>query len=288
MNQTWLIIDVHNLAHRALHTMGSLQFDGKGTGIIFGILRDVLYLQELHAATHVAFAFDSRHSLRAEQHPFYKSNRRDKEYTDEEQEQRAELHSQLIRLRKEYLPTIGYRNIFVQKGYEADDLIASICHSTTMMNPRPDIVIVSSDQDLYQLLRDYRITIWNPHRKKPFTEKEFYKLYGIDPLQWPYVKAMAGCTSDGITGIKGIGEATAAKFLRGKLKEESKAYAAIEAGVKIWKRNLPLVKLPYPGLRSMELHDDEVTSDGWKKVADMLGMKTLAIGRGLIGEGFGF
>ncbi len=41
MNQTHLVIDVSNLAYRAMFTVGQLTYKGRDTGVLFGVLKAV-------------------------------------------------------------------------------------------------------------------------------------------------------------------------------------------------------------------------------------------------------
>jgi len=113
--------------------------------------------------------------------------------------------------------------------------------------------------------------IWNG--KMMLTEAWLIGEYGIAPSQWADVKAIAGCSSDGVEGVRGVGEKTAAKFLRGNLKPASKAHQAIVAGNNVWRRNLPLVRLPFPGVGKFDLESDSELD--WNPTFYKLGMSSL-------------
>lgn len=274
--KTWLLIDVSYLAWRAFHSTPDLSWEGVKTSVIFGLLRDVQNLQDLHATRRVVFAFDVGRPWRSVKFEGYKGSRHNYEEMDRtELLARGEVKFQLKNLRNIHLNEIGYRNIWFESGYEADDLIAAGCSAL----PDGDTaIIVSRDGDFYQLLND-RVSIWNPSKKRMITADWFRDEYGISPEQWADVKAIAGCGSDEVPGVKGIGEITAAKFLAGTLKHTTKAFAKIVEGDAIWKRNLPLVKLPYEGCPTPEFLEDETTEGKWRKVAKSLGIKSL---RGLV------
>ncbi len=160
---SYLFLDVSNLAYRAFHTTGMLSHEGIKTGVLFGIFRDVLTLAErfgIHP-DRVAFFFDARSRRRREVYADYKINRKIPESEDAKQA-RMELYFQLDMLHMRHLPEIGYRNIFHAEGYEADDLIASACED---LGASDEAVVVSTDQDLFQLLQEGRVTIWNPVKK---------------------------------------------------------------------------------------------------------------------------
>ena len=98
--------------------MGDLSHKGSATGVVFGFLKTVQALQEFFDTPHVVFCWDSKTSKRKEIFPEYKSHRRDKykEMSKEELEFEKKFQSQMKKLRRDYLPTIGYRNVFVLEG----------------------------------------------------------------------------------------------------------------------------------------------------------------------------
>jgi DNA polymerase-1 len=269
----WLVIDVSNLAYRAFFTTGDLSHEGVKTGVVFGIFRDVLNLQDRFSPTGTVFCFDGRPTERKKLFADYKSNRKRPDLTDEQRAAFDTLHDQLKRMRTKYLPYIGFRNVFSQCGYEADDLIASVCLES--LDGEDRAVVVSTDEDLLQLLGDPRVVVWNPAKKRLIDGKAFREEHGIDPALWADVKALAGCPGDGVPGIKGVGERTAVKFLTGRLKETTKAYNEIVRNPEVYARNLELVRLPFEGTRRFVLKPDEVTKERWSKAFEKLGMSSL-------------
>ena len=96
--------------------------------------------------------------------------------------------------------------------YEADDAIASVC--SVFKNKSIKIIIGSLDKDLMQCLSNENVVMYST-RYKTFTEKQdVYKKFGVYPNQIPDFLALVGDSSDGIPGMKGIGEKTAALLLQ--------------------------------------------------------------------------
>ena len=96
--------------------------------------------------------------------------------------------------------------------YEADDAIASVC--SVFKNKNIKIIIGSLDKDLMQCLSNENVVMYST-RYKTFTEKQdVYKKFGVYPNQIPDFLALVGDSSDGIPGMKGIGEKTAALLLQ--------------------------------------------------------------------------
>lgn len=242
--RTWLLIDTQYLCHRAFHSTGELQFEGRYTGVAFGVLRDLEKYIDLFAPDRTILAFDHRRNFRKELEPTYKSRRGqysgNRLLTEEELARRAIFYDEIRDLQVDILPRFGFRNIVCVEGYEADDLIAFAADKTPINR---ESVIIGTDKDLYQCLQS-RVSIYNPCTEKTTTIADFQEQWGIDPAQWVTVKALAGCVSDEVDGIEGIGDKTAAAYVGGRLKA-GKKFQAIEAGLGIVAKNMPLVRLPF-------------------------------------------
>lgn len=272
--KTWLLIDVSYLCYRALYSTGGLSHGDVATGVTFGFLKEVIELQDLFNTTNVAFCFDSRHSKRKQIFHGYKSKRHSKERSPEEQKQRDDFISQIENLRRTYLPCIGYKNIFGATGFESDDVIASLVKN---LPQDTEAVIVSGDDDLLQLLAP-GVAIHNPKTRKTQTHFSFMRDYGFEPKLWAKVKAYGGCSSDEVPGVTGgFKKKTAIKFVQGKLKETTSAFKAYtsQSGYEWAMRNRRLVKLPFEGTPIFEFLPDVLSEEGWKKLMDQLGMRSL-------------
>lgn len=268
-----IVLDVSNLAYRALHTVGSLTHpdrDTEYTGTIFQLWQTCLQLERVYNTPNFAFAFDSRKSIRQEAYPPYKQKRRTEREAKEALDPKAKrerqgMHRQIDRM-PQLLTRIGALNIFGQTGYEADDMIGSIVAS----NPNVQLVIVSTDADLYQLLRP-GVVIYNPVRHDEITEDAFRATWDISPIQWASVKAWTGCASDNVEGIPGVAEKTAIKWLNGQIKPENKKYELFSNGLDIYTRNKPLVTLPYPGTQANVLQEQPPRRLNWNLLAETIG-----------------
>jgi DNA polymerase-1 len=268
--KTWLILDATFLCWRAFYSTGTLSHGDVKTGVLYGFLRDILTFMESHDTERIVFCFDHGPLLRTCDYPGYKANRT-AQHTEEQLPLIREMRVQMKLLRVDLLPQLGFKNVFFERGYEADDVIASVCQNL----PGDDQgIIIGSDHDLYQLLND-RVLMWNPTTKKAVTATSFTRDYGVSPIQWIDVKAIAGCSGDNVIGIKGVGEKTAAKFLNGSLKSTTKAFEAIVKGNHVWNANRHLVKLPYAGCPSFKLQKDKLNRVVWMDVTEQLGMKSL-------------
>jgi len=281
MSRTYLILDVSYLAYRARFAMGnSLSYGGTPTTIIYSFLRELIGLQDQFRTSRLLFCFDSKSSKRKKLYPQYKEKRHSKELTEEELEFEKAFRYQIKMLREKYLPEIGYRNIYRETGFESDDLIAQLSLSITIKNAltknNTRAIIISADHDLFQCITQ-SVSFYNPSDRKELTLQAFKQKYGIVPLRWSQVKAIVGCSTDGVEGIHGVGEITAVKYLLGKLGEKTKAFSVIdcEEGRAVIERNLPLVKLPFANTPVPKIRKDKLSVDGWKSVCRQLGLKSL-------------
>ena len=94
--------------------------------------------------------------------------------------------------------------------YEADDIagmVAMFAEENGM-----DIIISSSDRDLYQLVTDHTF-IMSPKNKDLVDKDWMLDQYHLTPDQWIELKMLQGDRSDNIPGIPGIGEVTALKLM---------------------------------------------------------------------------
>ena len=104
--------------------------------------------------------------------------------------------------------------IFELEGYEADDVIGTICRKAE--EQQMETVILTGDTDTFQLVSPWvRVDLHHGVRdRKIYDEIAVRQRYGgLGPEQQPDLKAMKGDPSDNIPGVPGIGEKTAVKLL---------------------------------------------------------------------------
>lgn len=266
--KVWLVIDVSYMCHRAFHTAKHLSWKGKPTGVVYGFLQSLGILQNQFSTNRMAFCFEHPHLLRRDVYPDYKRRRNVKELPAEEKQAREGLRHQIDALRAQYLPDVGFKNVFRFDGYESDDIMAAIAKHS-----EDQIILVTADHDLLQCLRS-NVSIYNPQKLQYTTAKRFREDYGIHPRKWAVVKALAGCKSDEVEGIYGIGEATALAYVRGEL-TKGVDFQSIRNSGDIVLRNRELVELPFKGCPVPTLQDDKINGKEWLKLTSSLGMKSL-------------
>lgn len=256
-----LIIDCPYVCHKVRHGMKGVELTSESmhVEVIFGFLKQLLMIcKRFQNVDDYIFCWDSQKYGRRKIYPEYKVKRAQmkKERTPQEKEFDEITLDQFGTIRRELLPMMGFVNNFIQTKRESDDVIASIIKG----NPNMEFMLITSDQDLYQLLR-HNVRIYSLHTRQIMYFEKFVEIYGIFPSKWAMAKAIGGCDTDEVQGIKGIADPAKSKkslalaYLRGELKSTTKAYQRIHSdeGQKIIKRNLRLVHLPYERTNEFEI-----------------------------------
>lgn len=264
-----IIVDSNYVCYINKFSLSSgLSYRGNRTEIIYGFVKNIIELADRFESSNIIFCWDSKKSLRREIYPNYKLNRRQDK---DEETLKADMiaFAQFDQLRKEVLPALGFSNVFMQDGYESDDLIASIViNSSNCKN-----IVVSSDNDLLQLL-DY-CSLYNFTKKRITTKNIFIREHKIEPSQWVDVKTLAGCSTDHVEGINGVGEKKAIDYLKNKL-VSGKTFDKIKA-YDLDKKELvrKLVQLPFEGTMKCELKNNSFDETKYLNVCNKYGFTSL-------------
>lgn len=202
-----IIIDSSALLYRAFHALPPLKTkSGQETGGIYGFLLTFLKAVKELEADYVAACFDMKaKTFRHEQFEAYKAHRKPAP---------EGLVGQFALLRD----VVRAFNIpvFEKEGFEADDLIATIC-KLCENEKNLEIFIVSGDLDNLQLVSE-NIKLYTLGRGiKDSVIYDILKVqerFGVNPSQMNDLKALLGDASDNIPGVKGIGKKTAAEIIQ--------------------------------------------------------------------------
>ena len=211
-----VLIDGNNFAIRILTSIPGYnsQFQSSHQANLFihsffaGLLSTTNKIKQKYTTIdNINIIWDSRINNRKKLYSDYKGNRQSKSSTDFKNKAN---HYTLLDKLKDSLKTLGdWANISLE-GYEADDLIAYFVKESSIDN---QFIIVSSDNDMYQLLGD-RVVQYLPHRKEFYSLLDFKKEFGIIPEKYVYVKALMGDKGDNIKGVEGIGVKRAVKLIQ--------------------------------------------------------------------------
>src|SRR6185312_5092688 len=101
------------------------------------------------------------------------------------------------------------------ENFEADDIIATL--TTRAVAEDMVVRICTGDRDALQLVGP-QVTVLYPRKgvsdMTRFTPEEVDARYGLTPRQYPDFAALRGDPSDNLPNIPGVGEKTAAKWVR--------------------------------------------------------------------------
>jgi len=96
-------------------------------------------------------------------------------------------------------------------GYEADDIIATVCKEAVTKGFFP--VVVTLDKDLYQIIDT--ILVLNTSKDDMVVDRaKVQELFGVTPEQIPDLLGLWGDSSDNVAGGPGIGEKTAKDLIQ--------------------------------------------------------------------------
>ncbi|MGB9378832.1 MAG: DNA polymerase I [Mycobacteriales bacterium] len=203
-----LLLDGHSLAYRAFFALPVENFStttGQPTNAVYGFTSMLINVLRDEQPSHLAVAFDlSRTSFRTEQFAAYKANRA---------ETPTDFKGQ-VSLIQEVLEALRIP-VVTAEGYEADDVIATLATQAEALGI--DTLICSGDRDCFQLVTDH-VTVLYPKRgvseMSRMTPEAVQERYGLSPTQYPDFAALRGDPSDNLPSIPGVGEKTAAKWIR--------------------------------------------------------------------------
>ncbi|MGZ8423459.1 MAG: 5'-3' exonuclease [Candidatus Binatia bacterium] len=171
------------------------------TNAIFGFTNILLKFLKQYRPEYVAVALDAgRVTFRNEMYADYKGNR---------PEAPADLIPQFPYFRK-VLDALNLP-LLELPGYEADDIIATLCER--LANQGCELVVVSSDKDLMQLVTD-GIKLLDSAKDRWIGTDDVREKFGVIPEQVTQVMGLMGDASDNIPGVKGIGEKTASALIQ--------------------------------------------------------------------------
>jgi DNA polymerase-1 len=228
-----VLVDGNAVLHRAYHAIPPLTApDGSLVNAVFGFATMLLRLHYDLRPSNMAVAFDRpAPTFRKKLYAGYQSKR---PKMDEE------LATQIPKVH-ELVEAFGIP-IFEKDGFEADDVIGTICRQVTDPKKKKSegidqVVIVTGDRDILQLVEDDRILAYLP--TKGLLEARLYKeadvtaRMGVTPAHITDFKGFAGDSSDNYPGVGGIGPKTAISLIAayGTVENVYKALKKHDAGL---------------------------------------------------------
>jgi 5'-3' exonuclease len=190
-------------AHFAMKDAGVFAPDGRPMGAIHGYLDMVTRLLTTRRPGSIVHVYDHdwRPLARTDIYPGYKADRLPEP---------EELTVQFALLR-DVLDFTGMTQA-QSPGWEAEDAIGALCLAAA---PEESMDIVSGDRDLLQLVRDsppaIRVlyTLRGVSELHEFDEAAVAEKYGVPASRYAEFAILRGDPSDGLPGVRGVGEKTA-------------------------------------------------------------------------------
>jgi 5'-3' exonuclease len=216
-----LLLDSASLYFRAFYGVpDSVRApDGTPVNAVRGLLDFITRLVGQYHPTHLACCWDNdwRPEWRVALLPTYKAHRVEYVVADgvdvEETPDPLEVQVPVI---ADVLEALGLAVVGAD-GYEADDVIGTLASRAADAGLATDIV--TGDRDLFQLVDDARAvrvlyTARGVGRHEVLDEAAVVRRYAVLPQQYADFATLRGDTSDGLPGVPGVGEKTAASLLR--------------------------------------------------------------------------
>lgn len=208
-----MLVDIATVYYRAYYSMPeSLKApDGRQINAVRGTLDALMHFVDTYEPEHLITAWDFawRPEWRVELLPTYKTAR----VAAADEEQMPDTLSDQVDSVRQILEELGVACIGVD-NHEADDVVAQYARDSKMKT-----YVVSGDRDLFQLIDDKRgVTMLylgtGISKHTVATNDYILERFGIRADQYADYSLMRGDASDGLPGVKGIGEKTAAVLLQ--------------------------------------------------------------------------
>jgi len=200
--KTLTIIDTFGFFFRNYYALPQLRnSQGFPTGLLTGFANFIYAIKNEHDTDYLLFALDSKgKNFRHTIDPNYKANR---------PEAPEDLKRQLP-VAISWIEKMGFK-CYNEEGYEADDVIASAVRFAKSHDIK--VRIVTHDKDLYQLIDDGRVVIYDPMKKMEIDTEKCFEKFGVYPNKINEYLSLVGDVADNIPGVKGIGPKGAKKLL---------------------------------------------------------------------------
>ena len=204
-----ILIDGHALAFRsyyALERTGMKTTDMQPTWAVYGFFKAIFDMikNKDYQFDCIAVAFDVSHqTFRVEKFEEYKANRESMPDT-----LRSQMELIMEGLKAFNIP------IYTKEGYEADDVIGTICKKSALKGDKT--IILTGDRDSFQLVDDkglIKVLIPSKGELIEYNKQKVYEKMGVFPSQIADLKGLSGDKSDNIPGVTGIGDKTATSLL---------------------------------------------------------------------------
>ena len=198
--QTLYLVDGPNIAFRAYFAIpGMATSRGFPSNALYGFTNMLLKLVREESPDHLAIVWDPPgKTFRDERYEEYKGTRPDM----------PDGLSVQMPFFERLADALGIPFVCVN-GYEADDVMGTLARRHS---DRLDVVLVSSDKDLMQLVGEH-VAMLDTMKERRIGVADVIERFGCPPERVADALAIIGDTSDNIPGVKGVGEKGVKKLL---------------------------------------------------------------------------
>jgi len=212
-----MLLDTASMYFRAFFGVPEITADnGTPVNAVRGLLEFISRLVGDYQPTHLVCCWDNdwRPQWRVDLIPSYKGHRVVAARADRPDiEEVPDPLEQQVPLIRAVLDAFGIAIVGVD-GYEADDVIGTLATGAGM-----PVDVVTGDRDLFQLVDDeagVRVLYIarGVGRHERVTEDVVREKYAVEARQYADFATLRGDASDGLPGVKGVGDKTAATLLQ--------------------------------------------------------------------------
>ncbi len=216
-NPRLMLLDTASMYFRAFFGVPEITAEnGTPVNAVRGLLDFISRMVGEYSPTHLACCWDNdwRPQWRVDLIPSYKGHRVVAARQDApDVEEVPDPLEQQVPVIRAVLDAFGIAVVGVDH-YEADDVIGSLATDAGM-----PVEVVTGDRDLFQLVDDaggVRVLYIarGVSRHERVTDDVVREKYDVDPGQYADFATLRGDASDGLPGVKGIGDKTAAVLLQ--------------------------------------------------------------------------
>lgn len=217
MSQRLMLLDTASLYFRAFYGVPDTirRPDGTPVNAVRGLLDMIARLATDYEATHLVACWDDdwRPQWRVDLIPTYKSHRVAEVVAGApDVEVVPDALTVQIPLIRRVLDLAGIA-VVGAAGHEADDVVGTYASDAVL-----PVDVVTGDRDLFQIIDDARqvrviYTARGMRNLEVLTDVEVVGKYRVLPGQYADFATLRGDTSDGLPGVAGVGEKTAASLL---------------------------------------------------------------------------
>jgi DNA polymerase-1 len=273
-----LIIDGLNFFMRHFVVNPAMSSHGEHVGGFLGFFGGLGRLCEMFSPGRIVVVWESGGSPKKRAvDSSYKSGRRPprlNRYYEDDIPATSKNHGTQVAMLVKALSYLPVTQIYV-RDCEADDVIGYLGRYTFKDT---DVILVSSDKDLYQLIDDTTVQ-WSPGQKKIIDQAEVVRKFGVSSENFCTARVFVGDSSDNITGVKGAGFGILSRWFpqlsenefvsHGEVVEQARLMCATKKG-KVLQRLAESGPTAAKNWKLMFLDTSKLAGDQIKKVTDQI------------------